>query len=150
MNAVTYSDEKVIKFLNSEVIPVQITFDTQPLASKYNLLWTPTIIVLDGQGKEYDRNVGYISPEEFIPFIILGIGKAYFELDNFEKAIESFRKIIEYFPKSKATAQAIYFIGVSKYKHTHEPKHLKESYELLKTKFPDSEWTLKAEPYNLL
>lgn len=150
MNTVTYSNEYVINFLNTEVIPIQVLFDTQPLATKYNLQWTPTIIVMDSQGKEYNRTIGFISPEEFIPAILLGIGKALFESGKFDEAITTFDRIIEKYRKCKVTPEAIYYRGVCQYKNTHEPKHLKNAYELLKSNFPESDWTLRAEPYSLL
>lgn len=150
MNAVTYSNENVINFLNNEIIPIQVLFDFQPLATQYNLQWTPTIIILDGEGKEHQRTVGFFPPEEFIPSIILGIGKAYFELGQFEDAIKRFENILKDYQTSKAAPEALYLLGVSKYKNTHEPKHLKEAYNLLKQNYPDSEWTGRAEPYSLL
>jgi len=150
MNTVTYSNETVINFLNNDVVAIQIQFDFKPLATRYNLQWTPTIIVLDSKGKEYSRTVGYISPEEFIPTILLGIGKAFMEQEKYNNAINTFKKLIDNYPKSKATPEAIYYYGVCGYKNTHNPSHLKTSYELLKNNFPDNEWTLRAEPYQLL
>lgn len=150
MNTVTYSDDTVINFLNSEVVAIQVLFDSQPLATRYNLQWTPTIIVLDSDGKEYNRTVGFISPNEFIPFILLGIGKAYLELGKLEDAIKTFGKIIEKYPKSKAAPEAVYYKGVSGYKKTHDPSYLKSGYEELKNNYPESEWTARAEPYQLL
>lgn len=150
MNAVTYSNPDVVAFLNDEVIPIQVLFNTEPLATRYNLQWTPTVIVLDSDGKDYSRTVGYLSPEEFIPSVLIGIGKALFELNRFAEAIKVFDRIINSYKKSKATPEAIYFKGVALYKHTHEPKHLKEAYEELKKGYPESDWTLRAEPYSLL
>jgi tetratricopeptide (TPR) repeat protein len=150
MNTVTYSNPDVIAFLNDEVIPIQVLFNTEPLATRYNLQWTPTVIVLDSDGKDYSRTVGYLSPEEFIPGVLIGIGKALFELNRFAEAIKIFERIINSYKKSKATPEAIYFKGVALYKHTHEPKHLKEAYEELKKGYPESDWTLRAEPYSLL
>jgi len=150
MNTVTYSNDNVINFLNNEVIPIQVLFDNQPLATKYNLQWTPTIIVMDDQGREYNRTIGFISPEEFIPAILLGIGKALFESGRFVEAINTFDRIIGEYKKCNATPEAIYYKGVCQYKHTHEPKYLKDAYELLKNDFPESDWTLRAKPYSLL
>lgn len=150
MNTVTYSKEDVINFLNDEVIPIQVLFNNQTLAEKYNLQWTPTIIVIDYQGKEYHRTIGFISAEEFIASILLGIGKALFESGKFDEAIKTFDRIIEKYKNCKTTPEAIYFRGVCQYKFTHEPKHLKNAYELLKKDYPESDWTLRAEPYGLL
>lgn len=88
-----------------------------------------------------------ISPEEFIPFILLGIGTAYFEANDLEKAVETFDRIIKSHYHSKASPEAIYYNDVSSYKKSHDPKHLKLAYEELKKNFPENDWTGRAEPY---
>jgi thioredoxin-related protein len=150
MNAVTYSDENVIDFVQNNLIPLRIAFDTQPLASEFNLKWTPTIIILDSQGKEHQRTVGFLPPEEFIPSLLLGIAKSYFEQEKFPEALSTLDKIISEHSQSDYVPEAIYFRGVCGYKNTHNPMLLKEAFELLRTKYPKSEWTKRATPYSLL
>ena len=117
---------------------------------RYAVKWTPTVIILDSGGEEHHRFVGYLPPEDFIAQIILGKGKAEFDQDNFEQAIQCFQEILVRFPKADAAPEAQYFLGVAKYKANHDPKELKLALEALQREYPNSEWTKKAQVYSLI
>jgi tetratricopeptide (TPR) repeat protein len=150
MDAVTYPKEKVIQFINQNVIPLRVAFDAQPIASDFNVQWTPTLVTLDEEGKEHHRSVGFLSDEELIPSLLLGIAKINFDLERFDQALSSLEKLITEYPKSDSAPEAFYLRGVSRYKSTHDPKPLKEAYEQLQATYPSSEWTKRAYPYRLL
>ena len=147
MGAVTYPTEGMGSFIDLNFLPVQVEVSNQSLMEKYGVSWTPTILVLDADGKEHYRTVGYIPPEEFIPLFM--VGKARWALDTGQLA--EARAILEEMlgrcPHPRAAAEAIYFLGVARYKMTHDPKPLRTAYEELKAKFPESEWFRRAEPY---
>jgi Outer membrane lipoprotein len=150
MGAVTYPDSKVAGFVNDRMIPIQLLADAKPYADDFNVKWTPTVIVLDEDGKEHSRTVGFLPPEEFVPSLLLGIIKAHFDLNHFSETLTDAEKLIADYPKSRATPEAIYLQGVAGYKSTHDPKHLKAAYQKLQAEYPASEWTERAQPYNLL
>ena len=150
MDAVTYPDEKVIKFIVENFVPVRVAFDHKPLAPDFNIKWTPTIITVDADGKEHFRTVGFLAPDDLIASLLLGIGKTHFERENFDKAIGVFEALLNSYPKSSYTAEAIYLRGVSQYKSTHNPKPLKAAYEKLSAEYPEDEWTKRAYPYRLI
>jgi len=150
MDAVSYPDTKVTEFINGNIVPLRVHFDNQPLSSTFNVQWTPTLVTLDRNGKEHHRTVGFLSPEELIPSLILGIGKTHFDLKEFKQSVESFDKIISSYSKCDATPEAMYLRGVSRFKTTHDGKILKEAYELLQSQYPGSEWTKRALPYRLI
>lgn len=149
MGAVTYPNEKVAEFVTNRMVPIQVLSDS-PLAADFKVKWTPTIIVLDYYGKEHHRTVGFFPPEEFIPSMMLGMGKIDFDTDQFNDAIIHFDTLLKEYPKSGAAPEAIYLRGVSRYKASHDAKPLKEAYEQLKADYPTSEWAMRAEPYGLL
>ena len=150
MAAVTYPDAKVIDFIGENMVPLQVLFDAQPLSTDFNVKWTPTIITLDAQGKEHHRTVGFLSPDELIPSLLLGIGKYYFDTDRFDAADENLERMLKEYPKSGAAPEAIFVLGVCRFKNTHDPKPLKAAYEQLQAEYPSSEWTKRAYPYRLL
>lgn len=150
MGAVTYPDSKVVEFIEENLVPIQLPHKAKPESDRYNVKWTPTILVIDWDGKEHHRSVGFLPPDDFIPFLMLGIGKASFDYDRFDLAIDCFERILKEFPQSKAAPEAFYLRGVSLYKRTEDAKPLKEAYEGLKERYPGSEWAEKAEPYRLL
>jgi thioredoxin-related protein len=149
MGAVTYPDPNVAEFLMGRMVPIQVLADS-PLADEFKVKWTPTIVVLDYYGKEHNRTVGFFPPGEFIPSLLLGIGKIDFDADQFSDAIIQFERLLADFPRSRAAPEAVYLRGVSRFKSSHDGARLRETYEQLKSGYPDSEWTQRAEPYSLI
>jgi len=150
MDAVTYPNPTVIEFIQKYMVPVQVPYNSQPLATDFNIQWTPTLITLDSNGKEHHRTVGFLSPEELVPSQMLGMAKCHFDLERFDEAISILEKLLAEYPKSDSTPEAIYLRGVSRYKRTHDAKPLKEAYVQLQRDYPASEWTKRASPYKLL
>ena len=150
MGAVTYPNERVVEFIEKNMIPIQVLFDSQPLAEKFNIQWTPTVITLDEEGQEHHRTIGFLSPEEFIPSLMIGVAKSHFDREKFGKALEMLEKILKDYPKSDTAPEAVYMRGVALYKNTHQASHLKDAYKRLQGEYPSSEWTKRAQPYRLL
>jgi hypothetical protein len=150
MDAVTYPQGKVIEFVQKHFIPLRVAFDAQPLATDFQVKWTPTLIVLDAKGKEHHRSVGFLAPEELIPALMLGNAKTHFDQDQINEALAILEKLLADYPKSDSTPEAIYLRGVCRYKSTHKAQPLKEAYEQLQAAYPSSEWAKRASPYRLL
>jgi outer membrane protein assembly factor BamD (BamD/ComL family) len=117
MDAVTYPNDRVIRFITENMIPLRVAF---------------------------------LAPEELIPSLLLGIGKSYFETDQFDKALGTLEKLLGEYPESGSAPEAIYLRGVCRYKSTQNPEPLKAAYEQLTAEYPSSEWTKRAYPYRLL
>jgi tetratricopeptide (TPR) repeat protein len=150
MGAVTYPNEKVVRFVDFNFIPVQIEVSNTALTDQFKVNWTPTIIVLDVDGNEVHRVVGFLPPEEFIPTFMVAKGQWYFNAEQHPEAQGMFDEALREYPDSAAAAQAVFFLGVSRYKMTHDPKPLREAYDTLMAKFPGSEWAKRAAPYRLI
>lgn len=150
MDAVTYPNEEVAEFINNNVIPLRLASDTQPTAKNFNITWTPALLILDHTGIEHHRSIGFLQPMELIPSILLGIGKVYYDKNEFQEANNYFEQILAQYPESDSTPEAVFLIGVSRYKSMHNPQPLKEAYEVLQKNYSQSSWTKKAYPYRLL
>ncbi len=120
------------------------------MVARFSVKWTPTVIILDGNGDEHHRFVGFLPPEDFVGQLLLGKGKAEFNLDHYEEAIQCFQEIIVRYPKTDAAPEARYYLGVAKYKASHDAKELKTNLEILQRDYPGSEWTKKAQVYALI
>lgn len=150
MGAVTYPNERVAEFIEQHLVPIQVMYDAKPLASDFNVKWTPTIITLDEEGKEHHRIVGFLPPEEFIPALMLGIAKVHFDGNRFSEAMAMLDRLLNEYAQSNAAPEGVYLRGVAEYKSTHQAQPLKRAYERLKKSYPGSEWVKRAEPYSLL
>lgn len=149
MDAVTYPDPKVSRLIGDSFVPVQvdITHDdpqVKGLIDRFNQMWTPTMIVLDENGKELRRTVGYTPPEEFVPELMLGLGMVKMQKKDFAGAHEIFQKALRDNPNAADAAEALYWSGVSAYKRDNNAESLMKFWKELKERFPDSPWWTKA------
>ncbi|MEE9543766.1 MAG: tetratricopeptide repeat protein [Thermodesulfobacteriota bacterium] len=150
MGTVSYPNADVVSFVNDNLIPLRVLADAQPISTDFNVNWTPTIVTLDTMGREHHRTLGFLPPEEFIPSLMLGIGKTHFDMGRFDEANSILEELTKKCPQSRAAPEAIYYLGVSSFKIAHDASHLKKAYERLKAEYPDNEWAFRAWPYSLL
>ncbi len=149
MDAVSYPNAAVANFINSQLIPLRVRSD-HALAGQFAIKWTPSLLLLDSGGQEHSRTVGFLGAEELIPSLLLGQAKVFFNYDRHPEALRCLNSICSEYEQSMATPEALFLRGVNLYKHTKNPTPLKEAYETLLAKFPNSEWTKRAAPYRLL
>ncbi len=149
MDAVTYPNDKVKAFIQENFVAAKLPYNAQPVAGQFKVTWTPVFIILDQDGQEHYRAVGFEPPEEYIPFLLLGMAKIQFDKGDFPKAIALLERVTKEYPESASAPESVYLLGVSRFKTDHQTKHLKDAYETLKAKYPNSEWVKRAQPYSL-
>src|SRR5512134_932457 len=153
MNTGPYSDEKVQRFLEEQFIPIRSqVFWEKPttLMQRFVVKWTPTFTILDADGKEHHRFVGYVPTDDLFANLGLGKAKLLFDTDRMTEAIGQLRTVIDRHPDAGPTPEAVFLLGVAGYKHTNDPKSLRWAYETLKAKYPQSEWARRADPYSAI
>jgi thioredoxin-related protein len=92
------------------MIPVRVNVSTAPpWASRFVIQYTPTVVTLDEEGREQDRTVGFLPPEEFIPALMLGNVKAFIAQGRKPKARFFLQKLLSEYPRSQAAASAAAF-----------------------------------------
>jgi hypothetical protein len=140
----------VAKFLSLNFVPVQIQTTNMAMMQRFSVSWTPTLIVLDTEGREHYRAVGFFTPEDMIATFLTAKGRWALDTDQLADARALFEEVISGYPDKDPAAEAIFFLGVAKYKLSHDPKPLRETYDELKAKFPQNRWTKRADPYRLI
>ena len=150
MDAVAYIDSAVTSFITENLVPVRIMADDKVLGPRFGIKWTPSLLVLDSDGIEHYRTLGFYPPEDLIPSLLLGMGKAFFNQANRPVAVGCFKRIIAEYPKNSLAPEAIYMNGVSTFIQGHEVSHLVAIYDRLAAEYPDSPWLTRADPYRLL
>lgn len=150
MNAVAFPDPAVVDFVTNHLIPVRVPADDPILGPRYKVKWTPTLLILDAEGVEHYRSLGFYPPEELIPSLLLGMGKAKFNLPDRPAACSCFEKILANYPASSLAPEAVYLNGVSRYIETRDVDNLIGIYDRLAADYPDSPWFTRADPYRLL
>jgi hypothetical protein len=150
LDAVTYQALEVSNFITDRVVAMRAPAGAKSLAADFRVVWTPTLIVLDYYGKEHQRTVGFLPPEEVVAWLLLGMGKVSFDQDQFNEAGIQFNTLLNGYPDSAAAPEAVYLRGVARYKSSHAAEALKDAYRQLAASYPTSEWTKRAQPYTLL
>lgn len=117
---------------------------------KYLVTWTPTVIIMDTEGRGHFRFNGFLSPRDLSARLILDGAKTELNLGNFSLATKCFDEVVEKYPDTFAVPEATYYLAAARFLADHEPKILKESLQQLKDNFPDSEWILRSKPYELI
>ena len=72
MDTVSYPNPKVIDFFAKNLIPVRVLITSKPLPQKFKVQWTPTLVLLDEEGEEHHRTVGFLAAEELLASLMLG------------------------------------------------------------------------------
>ena len=111
---------------------------------RFDVPWTPTVLILDSNGDERYRNEGYLPRDEFRAQLELGLARVSFMNKDWTDAERRYSEVLERYPSSKAAPEALYWKGVSHYKKTNDHTILGELPQQLREKYPNSIWALKT------
>ncbi|NBX47922.1 MAG: hypothetical protein EBT22_12240 [Chloroflexi bacterium] len=79
MDAVSYPDRAVADLIGKWMVPLRLTFGN-PLHREtlrgLGALWTPTLWVLDRNGREFRRETGYLEPSDLHSVLSEGVALA--------------------------------------------------------------------------
>jgi hypothetical protein len=111
---------------------------------RFDVLWTPTVLMLDSKGIGRRRNEGYLPNLEFRAELEMGLAPIAFMHQQWNEAERRYSGVAERYPNTSAAAEAIYWKGVSRYKATNDHGALSAVADELKERYQGSVWTLKA------
>jgi len=111
---------------------------------RFDSVWTPSVLILDPNGKERFRIEGYLPKDEFRAHLELALARVAFMSKDWADAERRFSEILERYPESKAAPEALYWKGVSHYKVTNDHNVLGELPGQFQQKYPDSIWASKT------
>jgi hypothetical protein len=138
----------VTEILNTRFIPLRINLKKQrPVFKQYRIAWTPNIVLLDMEEREHYRFTGFLTPAEMSARILLNGAKSELFLERFDIAKGHLDVVLATYQDTFAMPEAVYYSGVLGYLTTHDVKSLRKGLDRLQKEFPQSEWTMKAKPY---
>ena len=107
MDTVTYPDAGTIDLIDDNLIAIRVHVASEPaLAKRFTIQYTPTIVTLDEDGVEQQRTVGFLAPSEFIPALLLGIGKSHYGHNRLRMANRALQRLMADYPQSRWTREA--------------------------------------------
>ena len=114
---------------------------------RFDAVWTPTVLLLDSNGKERVRLEGYLSNTDFLAALENGLGRIAFMQKKYADAGRWYDDVVRRFPESHAAPGAMYWRAVAQYKATNDHTVLGKVAGELRSKFPKSVWAGKAVPW---
>ena len=147
MGAVTYPNPEVERFIEEHFIPVQFNVVEQPeVMDRFNTPWTPTLIVLDAEGREHRRSQGYLDPSRFLGEMSLAWLKDAIDRRDFQTAQQRSGEALRRTQGDPVREpEAIYWSSVASYKASNDAQNLMTGWNRLLDQFPGSEWARKVE-----
>ena len=115
---------------------------------RFDVFWTPTVLILDPDGKERWRLEGYLPREEFRAHLEMGLARLALARKDWADAENRFAAVAENYPDSKYAPQAVYYRGVSRYSASHDGADLGATAAALKENYPDTEWRSRSLPWD--
>ncbi len=112
------------------------------------MFWTPTVLILDPDGKERWRLEGYLSRDEFRAHLEMGLARLALSRKDWADAESRYGAVADNYPESKYAPQAVYYRGVSRYSASHDGADLTATAEALEKSYPDSQWRMRSLPWD--
>jgi thioredoxin-related protein len=107
MDTVTYPDAGTVDLINDNLIAIRVHVASESaLANRFTIRYTPTIVTLDEDGVEQQRTVGFLPPSEFIPALLLGIGKSHYAHNRFTMSSRVLSRLMANYPQSQWAREA--------------------------------------------
>ena len=140
-----YPAPRVDQLVRENFLPVRIPVRENPQAmERFNVQWTPTIVLLGPDGKEHHRIEGFLDTEDFLAQLTLGLAKIAFARQEWDQAGQRYAEVLDRFPVTDAAPEAQYWRGVTRYKATNDAAALGETARAFKERYAESTWARKA------
>jgi outer membrane protein assembly factor BamD (BamD/ComL family) len=114
------------------------------LFHRFDVLWTPTVLIMDPNGIERARIEGYLPRTEFRAQLELALGRVAFMGKHWADAIQRYSGVVGNYSNTFASPEALYWRGVSVYKLKNDHTVLAPVAKELKERYPHSLAALKA------
>jgi TolA-binding protein len=144
-----WPDERVARFVNENFLAARVHVKQNPddyakYSQKYEAPWTPTILVLDEDGVEHHRIEGFLPADDLLGQLMLGRARIAFDHQQWGDAERRYQEIVDQLPNTEAAAEALYWVGVSRYKATGDPAPLQQTARAFKQRYQTTPWAKKA------
>ncbi len=139
LDALTYTDENVIKELSEWFVPLKLQIlEDHKIRSHFSAVWTPSFYVTDRNQKIYYKTEGYYNSEDFRMILRLALAGYLLPRGKYKETIELMKKGLELFPENLLAPKLMLTKGEAGYLMTWDNKTFRASLKELTDKYPDS------------
>ena len=154
MDAVTYPDPAVERFVNEHFVPIKVNI-ARPGAMKdftrtVRPVWAPLFVFLDPSGSELRRYTGWLPPNAFLAELRFVLGMHGIIRRQFAEALQRFRSIASEHPDLPIAAEALFWAGAAAYKSGNKDYGaLRSTWAELRERYPGSTWAARADVWDM-
>jgi len=135
----------VSRFITENFVPVKVHIKEQGATfHRFDVNWTPTLLVIDPKGPERYRFEGWMPKDEFLGQLMLGLARFHFMNKRWGDAEKLYEQIVKAYPKTEAAEEALYWQGVSRYKASGDHTALGATAQQYNERYPNTLWAKKA------
>jgi hypothetical protein len=147
-DAESYEDQKTAEFIHENFLPLKPHIKEHPAwFHRFDAVWTPTVLLLDGEGKERARLEGYLPNNDFSAALRNGLGRIAFVHKKYSDAERWYGDVVARYGNSHFAPEAMYRRAVARYKATSDHAVLGRVAEELRNTYPSSLWMSKSIPW---
>jgi hypothetical protein len=147
---VTYSNQEVIRYVDQNFVQWRVeVLEQRDMVDRFRMEWTPCVVILNSDGEEQYRFVGFLSPPEFIAHLGLGMARLAFLSKDFVRAAALFDALVQELPSSYVAPEAIWYRGISNFQTSGDLTILKQTRIELQKNYPQSIWGEKASAWGV-
>lgn len=111
--------------------------------ARFDVQWTPTILVMDAGGKERHRVEGFLEAGPLLAQLRLGLAHAAFANQRWDDAERLFEEAVSS-GDADAAPEGAYWAGVTRYKRSGNAADLGDTHKRLSSEFAGTTWAKKA------
>ena len=148
LDAESYMNDEISTYIHRHFISLRMCIrENAAQFDRFEVLWTPTVLILDSGGRERYRIEGYLPLREFAAHLSLGLGRMAFTNKHWQEAEDHYARVLEKYPDTRAVAEALYWASASCYKQTNDIRVLAEMSQF-NPKWKDTIWAIKASAWS--
>lgn len=144
-----YPDPRVADFVTRELVADRAHVKEQPtMWHRFGVRWTPTVLVLDPDGREVRRIEGFLPADELLGQLELALGYLAVNRKRWADAERHFEAAVRDWPDTDAGPEGQYWAGVARYSASHEGGELKQVARAFRERYADTSWAKRASVWS--
>jgi len=145
---VTYPDPQVSAFIAEHLVPLKLQLnrpEDREHFRAYQVIWTPTLAILDRRGTLHYHSPGFLPPALFLSVLHIGLARAQLAWARYDDAAAHLSVVADEHTNA-FTPEALYWLGVARYLKERKRAPMMEAWNRLRQTYPDSVWAARVPP----
>lgn len=144
----TYPDPSVQFFIAEHFVPLRLVLQersSQEHFRAYQVIWTPTIVILARRGAAHYQSPGFLPPAQFLAMLGIGLARSLIAWSRYDEATNQLSRVGEQ-EGSALAPEALYWLGVARYLKERKRAPMMQAWNRLRAEHPASIWAARIPP----